>query len=200
MARYTLFRTALSPALNFGSASPAPQLLWFTPPAPRPSVSQASEATWRRMRPQSSQPFCRGIGYTTYLSMVSPSRGWSLPTVHAARLRKALRVAHQSQDSPLTSLVQPSVPAALMPQPSPSSWMEHLPPKLSSETVQDLVAAFKANYPEELLDDDSMPSIRYSAWCSTASSRERSCDGFLGSSASLPSSIPKLWRPSPPSQ
>ena len=38
--------------------------------------------------------------------------------------------------------------------------MEHLPPKLSSETVQDLVSTFKANYPEELLDDDTMPSIR----------------------------------------
>ena len=38
--------------------------------------------------------------------------------------------------------------------------MENLPPKLSSEAVQDLVSDFKLNYPGELLDDDTMPSIR----------------------------------------
>ena len=78
-----------------------------------------------------------------------------LHSVHAARLRKALRLAHQSHElRPL------SLPATLLPQASPSSGMEHLPPKLSSVTVQDLVSTFKANYPGELLDDDTMPSIR----------------------------------------
>ena len=34
--------------------------------------------------------------------------------------------------------------------------MEHLPPRLTQEAVQDMIDKFKANYP----DQDSMPSIR----------------------------------------
>ena len=39
-------------------------------------------------------------------------------------------------------------------------WVENLPPKLTTETVDSLVSTFKQNYPGELLDNDSMPSIR----------------------------------------
>ena len=39
-------------------------------------------------------------------------------------------------------------------------WAENLPPKLTTETVDSLVSTFKQNYPGELLDQDSMPSIR----------------------------------------
>ena len=38
--------------------------------------------------------------------------------------------------------------------------MENLPPKLSQEAAQELIADFKTNYPGELLDEDTMPSIR----------------------------------------
>ncbi|CAE7230678.1 Parp12, partial [Symbiodinium sp. CCMP2456] len=84
--------------------------------------------------------------------------------VQAAKLRRALRIAHglsqqAAQPSP-TPEPLPSVQSALIPQASPTSWMENLPPKLSSEAVQDLVNDFKLNYPRELLDDDTMPSIR----------------------------------------
>ena len=90
----------------------------------------------------------------------------ALHGVQAARLRRALRAAHglshQAHQPPPTPAPEtlPSVPAALLPQASPTSWMENLPPKLSSEAVQDLVSDFKLNYPGELLDDDTMPSIR----------------------------------------
>ena len=84
--------------------------------------------------------------------------------VHAAKLRRSLRIAHglsQQAAHPVpTTEVIPSVQSAIMPQSSPTSWMENLPPKLSSDAVQDLVNDFKLNYPGELLDDDTMPSIR----------------------------------------
>ena len=41
-----------------------------------------------------------------------------------------------------------------------ASWAEHLPPKLASERVSSLMEAFKSNYPGELLDADTTPSIR----------------------------------------
>ena len=41
-----------------------------------------------------------------------------------------------------------------------ASWAEHLPPKLTSERVSSLIEAFKSNYPGELLDADTTPSIR----------------------------------------
>ena len=40
-----------------------------------------------------------------------------------------------------------------------ASWAEHLP-KLTSERVSSLVETFKSNYPGELLDADTTPSIR----------------------------------------
>ena len=42
----------------------------------------------------------------------------------------------------------------------PSQWMEHLPPRLTQEAMQDTTDKPKANYPDELLDQDSMPSSR----------------------------------------
>ncbi|CAE7169151.1 unnamed protein product, partial [Symbiodinium necroappetens] len=77
----------------------------------------------------------------------------ALHGVQAARLRRALRAAHglshQAQQPSPTPAPEPlpSVQAALLPQASPTSWMENLPPKLSSEAVQDLVSDFKLNYP-----------------------------------------------------
>ena len=84
--------------------------------------------------------------------------------VHAAKLRKALRFAHdlcQQPTEPAPHVQQPpSLPAAILPQASPASWVENLPPKLSPEAAQELIDDFKTNYPGELLDEDTMPSIR----------------------------------------
>ena len=84
--------------------------------------------------------------------------------VQAARIRKALRFAHdlcQQPSEPTQSTPQPpSLPAAILPQASPASWVENLPPKLSQEAAQELIDDFKTNYPGELLDEDTMPSIR----------------------------------------
>ena len=84
--------------------------------------------------------------------------------VQAARIRKALRLAHdlcQQPSEPTQPTPQPpSLPAAILPQASPASWVENLPPKLSQEAAQELIDDFKTNYPGELLDEDTMPSIR----------------------------------------
>ncbi|CAE7261989.1 unnamed protein product, partial [Symbiodinium microadriaticum] len=78
--------------------------------------------------------------------------------VQAARIRKALRFAHdlcQQPTEPTQQISQPpSLPAAILPQ------VENLPPKLSQEAAQELIDDFKTNYPGELLDEDTMPSIR----------------------------------------
>ena len=42
----------------------------------------------------------------------------------------------------------------------PALWTEHLPPKLTPETVQHMLDTFKKNYPGEHIDTDSMPSLR----------------------------------------
>ncbi|CAE7354462.1 unnamed protein product [Symbiodinium sp. KB8] len=84
--------------------------------------------------------------------------------VQAARIRKALRFAHdlcQQPSEPTQPTPQPpSLPAAILPQASPASWVENLPPKLSQEAAQELIDDFKTNYPGELLDEDTMPNIR----------------------------------------
>ena len=79
-------------------------------------------------------------------------------SVAAARLRKALAECHR-----LCASAQPAgepssaSTAPAMQQNQFSSWAEHLPPKLTTERV---TSAFKANYPGELLDADTAPSIR----------------------------------------
>ncbi|CAE7389204.1 unnamed protein product, partial [Symbiodinium microadriaticum] len=82
--------------------------------------------------------------------------------VQAARIRKALRLAHDLCQQPIEPPQQigqpPSLPAAILPQASPASWVENLPPKLSQEAAQELIDDFKTNYPGELLDEDTMPS------------------------------------------
>ena len=66
---------------------------------------------------------------------------------------------HQNQHSLDLPAPQPapSLQSALMPQASPASWVENLPPKKSPEAA---VNDFKVNYPGKLLDEDTMPSIR----------------------------------------
>eukprot|EP00439_Symbiodinium_sp_Y106_P016871 s5764_g2.t1 len=84
-----------------------------------------------------------------------------LHSVHAAKLRRALRLArHGCLEQMPQAQPAPSVASALTSAASPASWAENLPPKLSSDAVQELVTTFKTNYPGELLDEDTMPSIR----------------------------------------
>ena len=86
-----------------------------------------------------------------------------LASLPASRLRKALKMC---QDATMHG------GAGRQPQLTPTPvrsidslthshvWVENLPPKLTTETVDSLVSTFKQNYPGELLDNDSMPSIR----------------------------------------
>ena len=83
-------------------------------------------------------------------------------SVEIARLRRALDNCHklvQRGDAQVPTPSTTQLPTPIMPS-QPSQWMEHLPPRLTQDIVQDMVDKFKANYPGELLDRDSMPSIR----------------------------------------
>ena len=83
-------------------------------------------------------------------------------SVEIARLRKALDQCHKKTQAPDAGTASPGgaqASASALPS-QPSQWMEHLPPRLTQEAVQDMIDKFKANYPGELLDQDSMPSIR----------------------------------------
>ena len=83
-------------------------------------------------------------------------------SVEIARLRRALDNCHklvQRGDAQVPTPNTTQLPTPIMPS-QPSQWMEHLPPRLTQDIVQDMVDKFKANYPGELLDQDSMPSIR----------------------------------------
>ena len=73
-----------------------------------------------------------------------------LTSLPASRLRKALKLCHDLS-TPVRSLDNSM---------HTHEWAENLPPKLTTETVDSLVSTFKQNYPGELLDQDSMPSIR----------------------------------------
>ena len=86
-----------------------------------------------------------------------------LTSLPASRLRKALKLCHdlsmQPQHAP-ASQVTPTPVRSLDNSMHTHEWAENLPPKLTTETVDSLVSTFKQNYPGELLDQDSMPSIR----------------------------------------
>ena len=42
----------------------------------------------------------------------------------------------------------------------PGDWVENLPPKLTQDAADAMVQRYKTSYPSEVLDGDSMPSIR----------------------------------------
>ena len=83
-------------------------------------------------------------------------------SVAAARLRKALAECHRiCTNAPAGP--EPSGSSSVQPQPQHplASWTEHLPPKLTADRVYNLMETFKTNYPGELLDADTTPSIRF---------------------------------------
>ena len=79
-----------------------------------------------------------------------------LSSVHASRVRQAWNACRQNMPKSTTLPAPPTVDAT----PSPATWTEMLPPKLTEEAVRKLEEAFRANYPGELLDIDTSPSIR----------------------------------------
>ncbi|CAE7249514.1 unnamed protein product [Symbiodinium sp. CCMP2456] len=80
------------------------------------------------------------------------------------RLRRLLERCHQCIAShkpvpaPPSSASDSAPPAP--PQPALNTWAEHAPPRLSNTAVQSMRDTFAANYPGEILDQDSMPSLR----------------------------------------
>ena len=76
-----------------------------------------------------------------------------------ARLRKALSLRHKALQH---GTPDATTPHSVSPSPAPQhvSWLEHVPARLSTEALNAMVATFKTNYSSEILDDDSMPSIR----------------------------------------
>ena len=86
-----------------------------------------------------------------------------LTSLPASRLRKALKLCQDMSmqpQPPSASQVTPTPVRSLETSVPTHEWAENLPPKLTTETVDSLVSTFKQNYPGELLDQDSMPSIR----------------------------------------
>ena len=86
-----------------------------------------------------------------------------LASLPASRLRKALKMCQDATmhgGAGTQSQLTPTPVRSLDSLTHSHEWMENLPPKLTTETVDSLVATFKQNYQGELLDSDSMPSIR----------------------------------------
>ena len=79
-------------------------------------------------------------------------------SVHMARMRRCLDTAHTLMRASAPASACASAASALASQ--PNTWAEHLPPRLTPESVQQMQDTFRVNYPGELLDQDSMPSIR----------------------------------------
>ena len=86
------------------------------------------------------------------------------PALHPAtgRLRRLLERCHQAitMHSPTALHAQKPPEPAAPAQPALNTWAEHAPPRLSNAAVQSMRDTFACNYPGELLDQDSMPSLR----------------------------------------
>ena len=82
----------------------------------------------------------------------------SVSLLHKAALRLAFKQANESTGSTSSSTGPKSSSANV---PDSQSWVETFAPKLESDTIRKLKAAFLSNYPSELLTADSMPSTRF---------------------------------------
>ena len=81
----------------------------------------------------------------------------SVSLLRKAALRLAFKQANESTGSTSSSTGPKSSSANV---PDSQSWVETFAPKLESDTIRKLKAAFLSNYPSELLTADSMPSTR----------------------------------------
>ena len=114
--------------------------------------SSKSSSPWKTLR----MPSLRSATLTAFFPILT--RRSSLPLHHRSSLL-----------GPLCPPRQPSQPAVALPAQAsqalsialqPDCWAEHLPPKLTPETVETMRGTFILNYPGVLLDQDTMPSIR----------------------------------------
>ena len=120
----------------------------------------------------------RGDDFWTQLGVSDP-----LHCMHMARLRRALvqaQIRTKQYEAEMARTASPPSPAGTAPAassnaPPSDSWAEHAPQRIDNDTVARMVAEFKESYPGELLDSNSMPSIRLlslvNAWFSTAKPR-----------------------------
>ena len=105
-----------------------------------------------------------------------------VPDVELTLLQKAqFRAAFRK----CLALQCPDPPEAVAPGPSQesqasASWSESFAPKLDSVVIDGLKSKFLANYPSELLNQDTMPSTGCLAWYITRSKRSVGL-GFHGS-------------------
>ena len=79
------------------------------------------------------------------------------------RLRRFLDRCHThtSGTAPALARGEPPPPASVRAAPvAENVWAEHAPPRLTPAAVQNMKDTFTANYPGEILDGNSMPSIR----------------------------------------
>ena len=112
-----------------------------------------------------------------------------LSSVHASRVRQAWNACRQNMPKSTTLPAPPTVDAT----PSPATWTEMLPPKLTEEAVRKLEEAFRANYPGELLDSDTSPSIRLLSLVHHGLKPAKPCAGFHGNSACQLGNTRRLW-------
>ena len=84
----------------------------------------------------------------------------SLSPLHKASLRLAWKRCQSSSNqgavAPTPAMASPEVAA----QPLAGSWSETFAPKLTSANVSQIKAAFKKNYPAEVLLPENLPSLR----------------------------------------
>ena len=81
-------------------------------------------------------------------------------SIAAGRIHKAWHMcksaSQQGLKQSVAAIPTPSTPLKM----EPGDWVENLPPKLTQEAVDAMVQRYKTSYPSEVLDGDSMPSIR----------------------------------------
>ena len=114
-------------------------------------------------RLESLDTVLRDLDENTIQALNLPAGMELLSSLPAARLRKALKICQDATIHAPSESLTPKTPTpvrSLDSLPPSHEWAEHIPPKLTPETVDSLVKVFKQNYPGELLDADSMPSIR----------------------------------------
>ena len=116
-----------------------------------------------------------GVDPSTISSIMSEA--WSLPTFalaatsldafdplqfdsEASALQQArLRVCWREANSKLTAPAVSASAAPALPTPD-TSWHETFAPKLSPELIKRMKEDFKRFYPSEVLNQDTMPSVR----------------------------------------
>ena len=137
---------------------------------PEPLISKVTEAfeeiedfAFAMPRLEDLDPWLERLPQDTLQALQIPDSATLTASQPAARLRMTLRRAHHAclelADQPPTKtggLISKQTP----PNPQEYTWMEHVPPKLTQERIDELTKRFAEHCPGEILTSDSMPSIR----------------------------------------